>query len=355
VPSQPDFVLHVGEASPSWADVELLFEHTESPPKTAVVTDKFSQWLRNAWSIFYHQPFRRHLYGILFLKHCTYICYADHGSAVYSEPLYFVDNSEHTRFLGDFFSGFIANQECRGRDPTVEEEWGNTYIHYAGEKWRELSNGLLWYRPNLVGRHTRVAWMETQANFPERRLVMKSTWEEKLPPESSPPPEAEVLDILLKAGVRGLPQVYHLDCAMVRNDDNSEVETKSFPENCKLALPAATDDRMASVQRVFTSERTMKYWVTTEGPAAEPFTPELKVRRHNFNEPIKVRRRLTRIIMSYCQPLTEAMRGGGPILLMKIIRDAMIVYYEAYKRPEHGFIHGGKRSTIEFYVFDTNQ
>jgi hypothetical protein len=35
---------------------------------------------------------------------------------------------------------------------------------------------------------------------------MKSTWEEKLPSESSPPPEAEILEILLKAKVRGLPQ-----------------------------------------------------------------------------------------------------------------------------------------------------
>jgi hypothetical protein len=36
------------------------------------------------------------------------------------------------------------------------------------------------------------------------------------------------------------------------------------------------------------------------------------------------------------------MRHGGPKALMRAIRDAMIVYYEAYKRPESGFIHGGK-------------
>ena len=33
------------------------------------------------------------------------------------------------------------------------------------------------------------------------RLIMKSTWEEKVPPESSLPPEIKVIDILLKAGV----------------------------------------------------------------------------------------------------------------------------------------------------------
>jgi len=109
------------------------------------------------------------------------------------------------------------------------------------------------------------------------------------------------------------------------------------------------------VQRLFNCGRTSKYWITAEGTAAEPFIPKPRVRRHNFNMRINARRRLTRIIMSYCQTLKEAMRGQGPITLMKIIRDAMIVYYEAYKRPEHGFIHGGKRSTIEFYVFDTNQ
>jgi hypothetical protein len=46
--------------------------------------------------------------------------------------------------------------------------------------------------------------------------------------------------------------------------------------------------------------------------------------------------------MSYCVPLKEAMRTRGPESLMRIIRDAMIVYYEAYKLPESGFIHGGK-------------
>jgi hypothetical protein len=52
--------------------------------------------------------------------------------------------------------------------------------------------------------------------------------------------------------------------------------------------------------------------------------------------------------MSYCLPLKEAMRTRGPLSLMRIIRDAMIVYYEAYKLPESGFIHGGKYFMIIF-------
>ncbi|KIX01406.1 uncharacterized protein Z518_09132 [Rhinocladiella mackenziei CBS 650.93] len=113
VPSKPDFVLHVGEDSPTWADVDLLFEHTRSQE---AVTKKFSQWLRGAWSVFHHQPFRRHLYGIMFIRPRAYVCYADHGCAVYSEPLYFATNIQ---FLVDFLTWFIANprDNMRTRGP----------------------------------------------------------------------------------------------------------------------------------------------------------------------------------------------------------------------------------------------
>ena len=118
MPSQPYFVLHVGEEPLTWADVEFLFEHTE---RREVVTKKFLQWLRNAWSLFQHQPFRRHLYWIMFIQPYAYICYADHGCAVYSEPLNFVENTQHTQFLIDFLTWLITNPERRGRDPTVEK------------------------------------------------------------------------------------------------------------------------------------------------------------------------------------------------------------------------------------------
>ena len=63
---------------------------------------------------------------------------------------------------------------------------------------------------------------------------MKSTWEERIPPASSPPSEVEVLKILLKANVRGLPMPYHLDSAVVRDNGDLEMETRSFPESCEL-------------------------------------------------------------------------------------------------------------------------
>ena len=342
--SKPDFVLHVGKKSPTWADVELLFEHTQS--KEAVVK-KFPQWLRNAWSVFHHQPFRRHLYGIMFIQPYAYVCYADHGCAVYSEPLNFARN-QHAKFLVDFLTGFIANPERRGRDPTVTVDKGKVHIGHAGKTWAELSNDPLCYRPCLVGRNIRVAQVLDQsanqsAKHPEATTVMKSTWEEQLPPESSPPSEVEVLKILLKAQVRGLPQPQHLDSAIVKEGD-LEVETRSFPKNCEVALSASTT-LITKMQASYAHDR----FSITLAPGANignPLLPRVKIERQHFNEPLEVRRRLTRLVMSYCMPLREAMRTRGPESLMRIIRDAMIVYYEAYKLPESGFIHGGKHFTL---------
>jgi len=171
-------------------------------------------------------------------------------------------------------------------------------------------------------------------------LVMKSTWEEKLPLKPSPPPEVEVLSILLEAGVRGLPKPYYLNQATAIGDDHSEVETRSFPRDCEVALLVRTNDAMEKMRINFTSSHTSK---TLDSPApreGDKLLHRVKIQRDNHNEPMEIRRRLTRIIMSYCQPLKEAMRDAHPKSLMRSIRDSMIVYYEAYKRPESGFLHG---------------
>jgi len=349
VPSKPDFFLHINKGNdelPAWADVELLFEHTRSDIQE--VTSKFSQWLRGAWSVFYSQPFRRHLYGIMFIKRCAYICYADHGCAAYSEPLYFVKNIQHTQYLIHFLSEFIAKPECRGKDPTVQQEDGCVNIQHAGKTWVELSDGVLCYRPCLIGRHIRVAMVREIPREQDRisplRLVMKSTWEEKLPLEPSPPPEVEVLSILLKAEVRGLPKPYYLEEAIAVDDGNLEVETCSFPENCGVAFPVTTSEAMAKMQNNYTSSRTSKSWVppAPRGIARDELLRRMKTQRDTFNTPMETRRRLTRVIMSYCRTLKDAMRDGHPKSLMRSIRDSMIVYYEVYKRPESGFLHGGK-------------
>lgn len=337
MPSKPDFVLHVGEDSPAWADVELLFEHTRSRSQDAVTT-KFSQWLRGAWSVFHHQPYRRHFYGIMFIQPRAYVCYADHGCAVYSEPLYFTNN-QHAKFLGDFLTRFIANPGRRGRDPTVENEDG-IHIRHARTTLTEVPNGRLCYRPCLVGRHLRVALVQDQSGKFPKTMVMKSTWEEKLPPGSSPPLEVEVYKILLEANVRGLPHPYALESAIVRDGRNREVETRHFPANCEVALSASTANLMAKMQASFASSHTSKR-LAPGANVGDPLLGRVKAQRQQFNEPLQVRRRLTRVLMSYCVPLKEAMRARGPESLIRIIRDAMIVYYEAYKLPKSGFIHGG--------------
>ena len=262
---------------------------------------------------------------------------------MYSEPLDFVKNDQHTRFLVAFLTGFMATPQCRGRDPAVEESYEESYgvhIRHAGATWAEQPNPL-WYRPCLVGRHIRVGLVRNQDKPLKTNIIMKSTWEEILPPESSPPSEVEVLGILLKANVRGLPKPYSLESAIVRDDGGSEVQTRDFPEDCEVAFPATTKKNFEKMQECFVSHHTSK----PLAPGAEvnkPYLRRVQIQRQQFNKPLEVRRQLTRVLMSYCVPLKEAMRNRGPETLMRIIRDAMIVYYEAYKLPESGFIHGGK-------------
>ncbi|KIX09147.1 uncharacterized protein Z518_00225 [Rhinocladiella mackenziei CBS 650.93] len=274
----------------------------------------------------------------MFIQPSAYVCYADHGCAVYSEPLYFGKNIEHARFLGEFLTGFIANPGLRGRDPTVDQVDG-VQVYHAGKLWTELPNGRLCYRPCLVGRNVRVALVEEQAAKFPMMMVMKSTWEEKLPLGSSPPSEVEVLQVLLNAHVRGLPQPYDLESAIVRDDRNLEVETRPFPENCGVAFTASTTNFMAKMQSSFVSSHTSKP-LAPGANVDDPYLGRVRTRRQQFNEPLEVRRRLTRVLMSYCTPLKEAMRYGGPESLIHIIRDALIVYYEVYKLPKSGFLHG---------------
>src|SRR5207248_281031 len=120
----------------------------------------------------------------MFIQPYAYVCYADHGCAVYSEPLDFMKNNQHTQFLLDFLTGFIANPECRGRDPTVVE-LDRVHIRHAETTCAELPTKPLCYCPCLIGRSIRVALVQDQgAKFSENQMVMKSTWEEKLPSAS---------------------------------------------------------------------------------------------------------------------------------------------------------------------------
>jgi hypothetical protein len=124
---------------------------------------------------------------------------------------------------------------------------------------------------------------------------MKSTWEEKLPPESSPPSEVEVLEILLKANVRGLPKPYSLGSAIVRDDGDLEVQTRDFPEDCEVAFPATTRMLFEKVQESYVSHHTSKP-LAPGADVNEPYLQRVQIQRLQFNEPLEVRRRLTRVL-----------------------------------------------------------
>ena len=115
---------------------------------------------------------------------------------------------------------------------------GKVQILHAGEWWTEKR--LLCYHPCVIGRNARVSIMR---NSKRLEAVMKSTWEEVLPDDASPPAERQVLQILKDKGVRGLPEVYSLECAAVNDEYGTEVITAGFPTNCGLALTAASDSR----------------------------------------------------------------------------------------------------------------
>ncbi|KIX00921.1 uncharacterized protein Z518_09986 [Rhinocladiella mackenziei CBS 650.93] len=177
---------------------------------------------------------------------------------------------------------------------------------------------------------------------------MKNAWEEKVE-NPSPPPEEEVLRILVEANVRGLPQL-HESCRSTAEGSNNvkassdemEVLTGKLPPNCENALAAVTNRAIKVIEPSFVSSCTSKSNPpgVFVGIAGEEILRQAQAQGEDFNECIGVRRRYIRLVVSYCQPLKEAMRNAHPKELMRTVCDAMIVYYDAYKRPEHGFLHG---------------
>ena len=122
------------------------------------------------------------------------------------------------------------------------------------------------------------------------------------------------------------------------DDNNVEVKTQSFPvDHDQVALIAAMEASMKPIMPHFLSSNTAKI------AGREENLPRVKTQtRKDFNTPLNIRRRLVRVLMSSCAPLKEAMREAGPKMLIETIRDSMIVYYDCYKSPPIGFLHGGK-------------
>ena len=90
---------------------------------------KFSQWLRDARTVFQQQPHRRFCFGVIFLKPDAYLCYADHGCAAFSEPLKLTPLSDGSGFLVKFLTSFLKSSDRqRGRDPLILEENATTIL-----------------------------------------------------------------------------------------------------------------------------------------------------------------------------------------------------------------------------------
>jgi len=66
----------------------------------------------------------------------------------------------------------------------------------------------------------------------------------------------------------------------VRDNDKLEAETRSFPENCEVALPALAADRMSEIKSSYVSGHTSKFLVpgATEGLVASLSFADLKLR-----------------------------------------------------------------------------
>ena len=82
----------------------------------------------------------------------------------------------------------------------------------------------------------------------------------------------DVLKILLEAKVRGLPMPYHLESAVVGDNGDLEMETRSFPENCEVALQAANTKQMEKMETGFAS-------------SPKHVTGGARIERQDFNKP----------------------------------------------------------------------
>ncbi|OCL09557.1 hypothetical protein AOQ84DRAFT_375730 [Glonium stellatum] len=307
--SQPDFALFHGPSLVGWTNVELLMEHSsKSYTDTTHVNEVHNKWCKNAEQVFRYQPFRRFLLGILFIRPVAYISYLDHTENVLSSPLLIMQERSHTILLQEFLTAFIAQPDHRGQNLDARERDGD--IYFAQSWWHEID--VLYYKPLIHSRHVRVAVVEPTKDLASTNqgqksssesdavelsasgVVMKTSWE-YIPPVGAPPStEVDILKVLFEANVKGLPYPYYLDKAVV-GDSHGTVTTARFPDYVTHALPAKSNGRS---------------------------------------------RQLTQVMLSYCQPLTSIVTSVDSRMLMRIVRDAAIVYYDAYISPDHGFLHG---------------
>lgn len=306
--------------------------------------------------MFQQQPHRRFCFGVIFLKPHAFLCYADHGCAAFSEPLELTQQSDGRKFLVKFLTSFLKSEDWqRGRDPDIKEQNGTATLIQGGQHY--LIGKDIFHSTALVGRNVRVFTVKEQGS--ERAGVCKSVWEE-IPStlqsgEATHRSECDVIKHLQNARVRGLPEVWGIEYAQVK-DPNAKTASipkgKPFrggmlPETLGKKTSRYVTTGQASAGRIVKSQgRKRKSSGISKARQSRSLSEEAitQSQEDDFFTLTNRQRQLYRIVMSECQGLEEKIRQDGFEELMPVVRDAMICYYECYKIPNPGQLQAGKCS-----------
>ena len=311
---------------------------------------KFSQWLRDAMTVFDQQPYRRCCFGVIFLKPHAFLCYADHGCAAFSVPLELTQQSDGRKFLVRFLTSFLKSEDWeRGMDPDIKKR-DNQMILQQGPREYEIGKDIF-HSTTLVGRNRWVFTVKEKGSGEAR--VCKSVWEE-IPSGLSSDlvthhSECDVIKHLQVAGVRGLPEVWDIDCSKVNGAytetapvPNGKPFKGNMPEEVlsgKTSIYVTTASSGATGMISKSKPEKGKSSHTSKGPDVEGSTAQSS--NKGFYKPTNKRRQLYRLIMSECQELRAKIDHDGFEQLMPVLRDAMICYYECYKIPSPGWLQAG--------------
>ncbi|KAM0798194.1 hypothetical protein BDR22DRAFT_974686 [Usnea florida] len=326
-----------------WKDVELVMGHSQLSDRGPA---KFSQWLREARTVFDQQPYRRCCFGVIFLKPHAYLCYADHGCAAFSVPLELTQQSDGRMFLMGFLTSFLTSEDWeRGRDPDIKERDNEMILQQGPREY--LLRDKICHSTALIGRNLQVITVVEKGTG--RKGVCKSVWE-KIPSDLSSDAvthgsECDVIKHLQDAGVRGLPEVWGIEYSKVNGaytetapvpngqsvKSNMSEELLSEKRSIHVTVSSGSTDRISK-----SKPEKGKSSHNSKGPDVEESTAQSS--DEGFYKPTNKRRQLYRLIMSECQGLREKIDHDGFEQLMPVIRDAMICYYECYKIPSPGWL-----------------
>ena len=206
-----------------------MIEHSSQEAETAFAP-RFSQWLRKVWRLFNQQPYRPFCFGIMFLRPCAFLCYADHGCAAVSESLNTTCQIHHLEYLVQFLTSLMKSSDYqRVRDPDIVENNGIGTLTHGSQRW--TIGEPIFHSTSLIGRNSLVFNVTKDGEGPRVAGVCKSVWEEVRPSaskadESERVPKYIVIGRLKRAGVEGLPEVWDIDHAQV---ESQYAKTASLP------------------------------------------------------------------------------------------------------------------------------